>query len=96
MYNVLRALSNFMDKNSNYVWKKENGSALIHKYSVFLHIFNVYFLHVSFLRWFDKSISVIIFKNGKIGLNAEHSWADAPIVGHLWEVQAYVSRSVIL
>lgn len=21
-----------------------------------------------------------------MGLNAEHSWADAPIVGHLWEV----------
>ncbi|GCC38224.1 hypothetical protein chiPu_0016736 [Chiloscyllium punctatum] len=36
-------------------------------------------------RWFDKSISFIIFKNGKIGLNAEHSWADAPIIGHLWE-----------
>ncbi|XP_041053357.1 carnitine O-palmitoyltransferase 1, liver isoform-like isoform X1 [Carcharodon carcharias] len=36
-------------------------------------------------RWFDKSLSFIIFKNGKIGLNAEHSWADAPIIGHLWE-----------
>lgn len=21
-----------------------------------------------------------------MGLNAEHSWADAPIIGHLWEV----------
>ncbi|XP_018418304.1 PREDICTED: carnitine O-palmitoyltransferase 1, liver isoform-like isoform X2 [Nanorana parkeri] len=36
-------------------------------------------------RWFDKSISFIVFKNGKVGVNAEHSWADAPIVGHLWE-----------
>ncbi|NXT99338.1 CPT1A palmitoyltransferase, partial [Buphagus erythrorhynchus] len=36
-------------------------------------------------RWFDKTFTLIIFKNGKIGLNAEHSWADAPIVGHLWE-----------
>ncbi|XP_067849726.1 carnitine O-palmitoyltransferase 1, liver isoform-like isoform X1 [Heptranchias perlo] len=36
-------------------------------------------------RWFDKSLSFIIFKNGKVGLNAEHSWADAPIIGHLWE-----------
>ncbi|KFQ41854.1 PREDICTED: carnitine O-palmitoyltransferase 1, liver isoform [Nestor notabilis] len=36
-------------------------------------------------RWFDKSFTLIIFKNGKMGLNAEHSWADAPIVGHLWE-----------
>lgn len=37
-------------------------------------------------RWFDKSFTFIIFKNGKMGLNAEHSWADAPIIGHLWEV----------
>uniref|UniRef100_A0AAQ4R0Z1 carnitine O-palmitoyltransferase n=1 Tax=Gasterosteus aculeatus aculeatus TaxID=481459 RepID=A0AAQ4R0Z1_GASAC len=36
-------------------------------------------------RWFDKSFNLIIFKNGTMGLNAEHSWADAPIVGHLWE-----------
>nr|DBA31501.1 TPA: hypothetical protein GDO54_007338 [Pyxicephalus adspersus] len=36
-------------------------------------------------RWFDKSFSLIVFSNGKLGLNAEHSWADAPIVGHLWE-----------
>ncbi|XP_032813916.1 carnitine O-palmitoyltransferase 1, liver isoform-like [Petromyzon marinus] len=36
-------------------------------------------------RWFDKSFTVIVFKNGRIGLNAEHSWADAPIMGHLWE-----------
>lgn len=38
------------------------------------------------LRWFDKSFNLIVFKNGTMGLNAEHSWADAPIVGHLWEV----------
>lgn len=37
-------------------------------------------------RWFDKSLTFIVFKNGKIGMNAEHSWADAPIVAHLWEV----------
>ncbi|XP_076200442.1 carnitine O-palmitoyltransferase 1, liver isoform-like isoform X3 [Aptenodytes patagonicus] len=36
-------------------------------------------------RWFDKTFTLIIFKNGRTGLNAEHSWADAPIVGHLWE-----------
>ncbi|XP_062840876.1 carnitine O-palmitoyltransferase 1, liver isoform isoform X2 [Trichomycterus rosablanca] len=36
-------------------------------------------------RWFDKSFSVVIFKNGKTGLNAEHSWADAATVAHLWE-----------
>ncbi|XP_043979492.1 carnitine O-palmitoyltransferase 1, liver isoform isoform X1 [Gambusia affinis] len=36
-------------------------------------------------RWFDKSFNLIVYKNGTMGLNAEHSWADAPIVGHLWE-----------
>uniref|UniRef100_A0A8C3JPY7 carnitine O-palmitoyltransferase n=1 Tax=Calidris pygmaea TaxID=425635 RepID=A0A8C3JPY7_9CHAR len=36
-------------------------------------------------RWFDKTFTLVIFKNGRMGLNAEHSWADAPIVGHLWE-----------
>ncbi|XP_070622162.1 carnitine O-palmitoyltransferase 1, liver isoform isoform X2 [Erythrolamprus reginae] len=36
-------------------------------------------------RWFDKSFNLIVFRNGKFGLNSEHSWADAPIVGHLWE-----------
>ncbi|XP_073514133.1 carnitine O-palmitoyltransferase 1, liver isoform isoform X1 [Phyllobates terribilis] len=36
-------------------------------------------------RWFDKTISFVVFKNGKTGMNCEHSWADAPIVGHLWE-----------
>ncbi|KAE8616982.1 hypothetical protein XENTR_v10008942 [Xenopus tropicalis] len=36
-------------------------------------------------RWFDKSFSLVVFRNGKLGLNAEHSWADAPIIGHLWE-----------
>uniref|UniRef100_A0A2I3RYU8 Carnitine O-palmitoyltransferase 1, muscle isoform n=1 Tax=Pan troglodytes TaxID=9598 RepID=A0A2I3RYU8_PANTR len=36
-------------------------------------------------RWFDKSFTLISFKNGQLGLNAEHAWADAPIIGHLWE-----------
>ncbi|KAM9783830.1 carnitine O-palmitoyltransferase 1, liver isoform isoform X1 [Syngnathus typhle] len=36
-------------------------------------------------RWYDKSFSVVIYQNGKNGLNAEHSWADAPTVAHLWE-----------
>ncbi|UYV78943.1 CPT1A [Cordylochernes scorpioides] len=36
-------------------------------------------------RWFDKSFNLIVAKNGRAGLNAEHSWADAPIIGHLWE-----------
>ncbi|NXX44347.1 CPT1A palmitoyltransferase, partial [Tricholaema leucomelas] len=36
-------------------------------------------------RWFDKTFTLVVFRNGRMGLNAEHSWADAPIVGHLWE-----------
>lgn len=36
-------------------------------------------------RWFDKSFTLCIGSNGRIGFNAEHSWADAPIEGTLWE-----------
>ncbi|XP_069485554.1 carnitine O-palmitoyltransferase 1, muscle isoform [Ambystoma mexicanum] len=36
-------------------------------------------------RWFDKSFSLVVYQNGKLGVNAEHSWADAPVAGHLWE-----------
>ncbi|XP_066946043.1 carnitine O-palmitoyltransferase 1, liver isoform isoform X2 [Macrobrachium rosenbergii] len=36
-------------------------------------------------RWYDKSFNVIVMKNGRIGFNAEHSWADAAIMAHLWE-----------
>ncbi|XP_053398248.1 carnitine O-palmitoyltransferase 1, liver isoform-like [Mercenaria mercenaria] len=36
-------------------------------------------------RWFDKSFNLVITPNGRIGFNAEHSWADAPIMAHLWE-----------
>ena len=36
-------------------------------------------------RWFDKSVQIIVGANGHIGLNGEHSWADAPIVGHFLE-----------
>ncbi|CAO2632765.1 Carnitine O-palmitoyltransferase 1, brain isoform [Lemmus lemmus] len=36
-------------------------------------------------RWFDKSFTLIIFSNGKLGLSVEHSWADCPVSGHMWE-----------
>ena len=38
-----------------------------------------------FNRWFDKSFQLIVSKNARVGLNGEHSWADAPVVGHFWE-----------
>lgn len=36
-------------------------------------------------RWFDKSFNLCFSTNGYVGFNAEHSWADAPVMGHLWE-----------
>lgn len=36
-------------------------------------------------RWFDKSFTVCIGSNGRIGFNAEHTWADAPVMAHTWE-----------
>lgn len=35
--------------------------------------------------WFDKSVSIVIFKDGKMGFNCEHSYADAPVVAHCVE-----------
>ncbi|XP_043286172.1 carnitine O-palmitoyltransferase 1, liver isoform isoform X2 [Venturia canescens] len=36
-------------------------------------------------RWFDKSFTLCFGTNGRIGFNAEHSWADAPVMGAMWE-----------
>ncbi|XP_072743467.1 carnitine O-palmitoyltransferase 1, liver isoform isoform X2 [Anoplolepis gracilipes] len=36
-------------------------------------------------RWFDKSFTLCVGTNGRIGFNAEHSWADAAVMSHLWE-----------
>ncbi|KAG5684913.1 hypothetical protein PVAND_014123 [Polypedilum vanderplanki] len=36
-------------------------------------------------RWFDKSFTLCVASNGRIGFNAEHTWADAPVLGHVWE-----------
>eukprot|EP00760_Papus_ankaliazontas_P017187 PhM_4_TR17059/c0_g1_i1/m.90367/K08765/CPT1A; carnitine O-palmitoyltransferase 1, liver isoform len=36
-------------------------------------------------RWVDKSFHLIITKNAKIGIEAEHSWGDAPTLGHIFE-----------
>jgi len=35
--------------------------------------------------WFDKSFNLIFFADGKCGINVEHSWADAPVIGHISE-----------
>ncbi|CAG5119940.1 unnamed protein product, partial [Candidula unifasciata] len=36
-------------------------------------------------RWFDKSFNIVVCSNGTIGFNAEHAWADAPVMAQLWE-----------
>ncbi|CAB3383318.1 Hypothetical predicted protein [Cloeon dipterum] len=36
-------------------------------------------------RWFDKSFTLCIGTNGRVGFNSEHSWADAAVMSHLWE-----------
>lgn len=36
-------------------------------------------------RWFDKSFNFIVFKNGRMGINAEHSYADAAATAHCIE-----------
>jgi hypothetical protein len=35
--------------------------------------------------WFDKSVTFGTYPNGKAGLHAEHSYADALTVAHMWE-----------
>jgi len=36
-------------------------------------------------RWFDKSFNLIISRNGRMGINAEHSWGDAAVTAHFVE-----------
>lgn len=36
-------------------------------------------------RWVDKSVSIVVFPNARIGLHVEHSWADAPVISHVFE-----------
>ena len=35
--------------------------------------------------WFDKSFNFVVFPDGRAGMNAEHSYADALTVAHMWE-----------
>lgn len=35
--------------------------------------------------WFDKSISLTLHANGRFSMSVEHSWGDAPVLGHLVE-----------
>jgi len=45
--------------------------------------------------WFDKTINIVVFEDGRLGANCEHSWADAPVIGHMIEyclVNEYLYR----
>jgi hypothetical protein len=35
--------------------------------------------------WFDKSFSLVVFANGRSGINVEHTMADAPVAAHCME-----------
>ncbi|XP_030921520.1 carnitine O-palmitoyltransferase 1, brain isoform-like, partial [Geospiza fortis] len=45
-------------------------------------------------RWFDKSLTLVVFPSGRVGLNVEHSWGDPPVAGHLWEFALALDRSL--
>eukprot|EP01103_Thecamoeba_quadrilineata_P019062 TRINITY_DN7577_c0_g1_i1.p1 TRINITY_DN7577_c0_g1~~TRINITY_DN7577_c0_g1_i1.p1 ORF type:complete len:798 (-),score=158.58 TRINITY_DN7577_c0_g1_i1:96-2489(-) len=35
--------------------------------------------------WCDKSINMVVFKNGRAGINCEHTWGDAVVTAHMLE-----------
>ncbi|XP_041270685.1 carnitine O-palmitoyltransferase 1, brain isoform-like, partial [Onychostruthus taczanowskii] len=45
-------------------------------------------------RWFDKSLTLVVFPSGRVGLSVEHSWGDPPVAGHLWEFALALDRSL--
>ncbi|CAF0926282.1 unnamed protein product [Adineta steineri] len=60
----------------------EIGTCMTGKFDEYAHAI----LHgKGYDRWFDKSFNFIISKNAVFGFNVEHSWADAPISGHMVE-----------
>ncbi|KAB7494109.1 Carnitine O-palmitoyltransferase 1, liver isoform [Armadillidium nasatum] len=42
-------------------------------------------LHGTGSSLFDKCLSVCVFPDGQCGMNVEHTFADAPVLGHIWE-----------
>ncbi|XP_026294633.1 carnitine O-palmitoyltransferase 1, liver isoform isoform X2 [Apis mellifera] len=61
-----------------YIYDPENPDKLDEYGRILLH-------GKGYDRWFDKSFTLCIGNNGRIGFNAEHSWADAAVMSHLWE-----------
>ena len=54
----------------------------------FYSVYIFKFLNLRICR-FDKTFTMVVFKNGIYGANVEHAWADAPIFGHLMEEVFY-------
>jgi len=43
--------------------------------------------------WFDKSINLVVFGDGKSGMNCEHAWADAPTAAHVFELSMIIAET---
>lgn len=65
-------------EDEDFTYDPDDPSKLDHFARILLH-------GKGYDRWYDKSFNLIVGKNGKVGFNAEHTWADAPVMGHLWE-----------
>ncbi|CAF1988912.1 unnamed protein product [Rotaria magnacalcarata] len=68
--------------NNNSPWSSHNERSMTGKLDDYAHAI----LHgKAYNRWFDKSFTFVVSKNAVFGFNVEHSWADAPISGHMVE-----------
>ncbi|XP_076807011.1 carnitine O-palmitoyltransferase 1, liver isoform-like isoform X2 [Clavelina lepadiformis] len=54
--------------------------------------FHLYMTGNGYNRWFDKSLTMIFASNGAMGLNVEHTSAEATLAGRLWEFGYYHSK----
>lgn len=46
-------------------------------------------------RWFDKTFTLVVCANGRIGFNAEHAWADAPVMSQAWEYMIHYDYQIL-
>ncbi|CAK8691317.1 unnamed protein product [Clavelina lepadiformis] len=54
--------------------------------------FHLYMTGNGYNRWFDKSLTMIFASNGEMGLNIEHTSAEATLPARLWEFVYYHSK----
>jgi carnitine O-palmitoyltransferase 2 len=52
---------------------------------MFCIVYKINLIFLQFYRWFDKSVSLIISKDGYSGVNFEHSWGDGVAVLRFFE-----------